>query len=299
MGMFAEVIVGVDNHRAGRDAIALAERLATPETKLTLAHVLTSDPYLYRGVSAELAAAERKDAEELLERARAGTAMQTRLRWIRSSSVGRGLHELVSEQDADLLVVGSSSRGPVGRVLQHDDTRGALNEARCAVAIAPGDYAATPGLINHVGIAYNGSPESEAALVAGRVLAASHGAQLSACAVVPGESDAPHHRLPRPGDAPAELIEARDRLGTMKGVRPYAACGEPAQKLAIYSGSLDLLIIGSRSYGALGRLVHGSTSSQLTRTAQCPLLVLPRAAAATTIDRAEKTPTRSAHRHAG
>ncbi|MGP0033171.1 MAG: universal stress protein [Solirubrobacteraceae bacterium] len=46
----------------------------------------------------------------------------------------------------------------------------------------------------------------------------------------------------------------------------------------MYSASLDLLILGSRSYGPLGRLVHGSTSQQLARTARCPLLVLTRAA---------------------
>ena len=38
-----------------------------------------------------------------------------------------------------------------------------------------------------------------------------------------------------------------------------------------------LLVVGSRSYGPLGRLMHGSTSQQLARTCRCALLVLPRA----------------------
>ena len=42
------------------------------------------------------------------------------------------------------------------------------------------------------------------------------------------------------------------------------------------SGSLDLLVVGSRGYGPIGRLVHGSTSRELTLRAQCPLLVLTR-----------------------
>ena len=41
--------------------------------------------------------------------------------------------------------------------------------------------------------------------------------------------------------------------------------------------SLDLLVVGSRGYGPLSRLVHGSTSQQLARSARCPLLVLTRA----------------------
>lgn len=46
----------------------------------------------------------------------------------------------------------------------------------------------------------------------------------------------------------------------------------------MYSASLDLLVIGSRSYGPIGRLVHGSTAQQLAGAARCPLLVLTRAA---------------------
>ena len=46
----------------------------------------------------------------------------------------------------------------------------------------------------------------------------------------------------------------------------------------MYSASLDLLIVGSRGYGPIGRLIHGSTLRELARRARCPLLVLPRSA---------------------
>lgn len=52
----------------------------------------------------------------------------------------------------------------------------------------------------------------------------------------------------------------------------------PAEELTLDSASLDLLVIGSRSYGPIGRLVHGNTAQQLARTARCPLLVPTRAA---------------------
>ena len=57
-----------------------------------------------------------------------------------------------------------------------------------------------------------------------------------------------------------------------------AGYGPPLEVLASYSASVDLLVVGSRSYGAIGRLVHGSTSDELARTARCALLVLPRSA---------------------
>ncbi|HTP21823.1 MAG TPA: universal stress protein [Solirubrobacteraceae bacterium] len=40
--------------------------------------------------------------------------------------------------------------------------------------------------------------------------------------------------------------------------------------------TIDLLVVGSRGYGPIGRLVHGSTSRALADAARCPLLVLTR-----------------------
>ena len=83
----------------------------------------------------------------------------------------------------------------------------------------------------------------------------------------------------RLSDAVDALVkEARDRLTALGGVEAHAAYGDAAEELALYSASLDLLIVGSRGYGPVGRLIHGSTSRRLTHMARCPLLVLPRSA---------------------
>src|SRR5579859_3719858 len=37
--MFKDVLIGVDGRQGGRDAVALARELATPEARFTLAHV--------------------------------------------------------------------------------------------------------------------------------------------------------------------------------------------------------------------------------------------------------------------
>jgi nucleotide-binding universal stress UspA family protein len=52
--------------------------------------------------------------------------------------------------------------------------------------------------------------------------------------------------------------------------------GLTGEELATFGDVLDLLVVGSRSYGPLRRLVLGSTSNYLQRRARCPLLVLPR-----------------------
>jgi hypothetical protein len=50
------------------------------------------------------------------------------------------------------------------------------------------------------------------------------------------------------------------------------------EELAVFGNAVDILIVGSRSYGPLRHQVLGSTCAYLQRHARCPLLVLPRGA---------------------
>jgi nucleotide-binding universal stress UspA family protein len=279
--MFGHVLVGVDEHEGSRDAITLGRKLLAPDGELTLAHVYAGDPHVYRSTSAAYEAAEQDRALELLGRAREELGLDVSLRAGGAPSVGRGLHELAEQQEADLLVVGSTRRGLFGRVLISDDTRAALNGAPCAVAVAPAGYAHEPVVMREVGVGYDGSPESAHALELARELASGFGAKLSAFTAVSASA-----RAFAPGElllseVIAQLVgQALEDIGALGGVEPHAAYGEAAEELALYSASLDLLVVGSRGYGPLGRLVHGSTSLRLARTARCPLLVLPRGARA-------------------
>jgi nucleotide-binding universal stress UspA family protein len=277
--MFEQVVVGVDEREGGRDAVALAHNLLSRDGELTLAYVFAGDPHIYRSASAAYEASERERARELLERTREETGVQANLRWRGSPSVGRGLHELCEVIGADLLVVGSSRRGLLGRVLIGDDTRAALNGAPCAIAIAPAGYSQQPVAMREIGVGYDGSPESEHAVAVARKVAAQCGAKLSAFEAV----SLPTYAFlggPAPIDDALEGLvdDARKRIEALGGVEAHAAYGHPAEQLGVYSASLDLLIVGSRGYGPIGRLIHGSTSQQLAHSARCPLLVLTRAA---------------------
>jgi nucleotide-binding universal stress UspA family protein len=160
-----------------------------------------------------------------------------------------------------------------------DDTRAALNGAPCAIAIAPTNYSHEPIAMREIGVGYNGSPESEHALDLARRLAAGTGAKLSAFEAVSLSTIRFEARLFRLSVAVDTLVnEARDRITRRGDVEAHAAYGDAAEELALYSASLDLLVVGSRGYGPIGRLIHGSTSRKLTHLARCPLLVLPRSA---------------------
>jgi nucleotide-binding universal stress UspA family protein len=278
--MFENVLVGVDGSSNGRDAITLASRLADPNGKLTLANVRAGESYPLHAITPGLLEEESDASLRLLERERAETGAEAELLSVVAASPGAGLHRQAEEQGADLLVVGSCGRGAFGRAMLGDDTRAALNGAPCAVAIAARGYAGHPTAIAKVGVAYNGSPESERALAKARELAAPTRAEIKVLEVVAIPSYAFTGLMaPTIGDSIDLMItEANARLSKLPGVVGRAVYGLAGEELAAFGEDVDLLVVGSRSYGPVKRLVLGSTSDYLERHARCSLLVLPRPA---------------------
>jgi nucleotide-binding universal stress UspA family protein len=275
--MFKNVLVGVDGRPNGRDAIALAARLADPDGKLTLAHVHSGALRPSRAISPGLVREEREASGRLLEEARAGAEVSAGLISIEAMSPGKGLHVQAEDQHADLLVVGSCSHGSFGRAMLGDDTRGALNGAPCAVAIAAMGYSQRLDPIATVGVAYNQSPESEAALALAREIAAMTKARIRALEVVSLMVAYSGIVPPMDGEVIESMLkEATARMKELPGVEGRAVAGLTGEELAEFGDEVDVLIVGSRGYGPLQRLVVGSTSDYLERHARCSLLVLPR-----------------------
>ncbi|MFZ1926449.1 MAG: universal stress protein, partial [Solirubrobacteraceae bacterium] len=75
------------------------------------------------------------------------------------------------------------------------------------------------------------------------------------------------------------IEEAKERMRALPGVDGRAAYGFAGEELAALGDELDILVVGSRGYGPVKRLIVGSTSEYLERHARCSLLVLPRVAA--------------------
>jgi nucleotide-binding universal stress UspA family protein len=282
--MFEHVIVGVDGRPAGQDAIALASRLVSREGQLTLAHVHAGETRPVDAATPGMVSEERTASHELLERARTEAEVDAELVSFVAPSPGRGLHDLAEERGADLLCVGSSARGVLGRAMLGDDTRASLNGAPCAVAVAARGYAEHPLPLARVGVGYDGSPESEAALAAARAVAAQHRAKVVAMEVV----SVPTYSFtgltpPALGDTiEALLTDAREQLRALGDVEDRAVYGLAGEELAALGNDVDLLVVGSRNYGPLRRLMVGSTSGYLQRHARCSLLVLPRQASPST-----------------
>lgn len=274
--MFDNIVIGVDGRDGGRRAIALARQLAAEDADITLANVY-GIPRL-PGQAAVIALMWESEASEALlerERDRAGLAEAAILR-SSEPSVGRGLHEIAEHVRADLLVIGSTRRPRAGRAILGDDTADVLHGAPCPVAIVPLDCdpSEPPAAI---GTAYDGSPESSQALAGARLLAERFGASLRVMTVVPVSVKAfwePPERSPEVAEREAALSKA----GELQDVRVRIIEGDPSERLTSWSEELDLLVLGSRSQGFLGRALTGSVASQLALNSACPVLIWPRSA---------------------
>ena len=119
-------------------------------------------------------------AREEVERA----GVSARAFVVADGSPGRALHRAATDHDADLIVVGSAHRGRVGRVLAGDVAAGTLHGAPCPVLVAPRGHGEHGGELRTIGVGFDGSPESQAALEFAHQIAAAVGARLRVIDVV-------------------------------------------------------------------------------------------------------------------
>jgi nucleotide-binding universal stress UspA family protein len=186
---------------------------------------------------------------------------------IPSDSASRALAAAAEAEQADLVVVGSSRSSAGGRLLPGTTAERVLHDAPCAVGVAPRGYRG--GDIRRIGVAYDGSPEADAALRAAESLALELRAALTVYCVV--EPTSPSTGMIAAGDNAPQCLKPEWLL--VQGV--------PAAEIAGRAyGVVDLLFIGSHGHGPLGRALLGNVSGALVREAGCPVVVTPRTAVA-------------------
>jgi nucleotide-binding universal stress UspA family protein len=290
--MFERTIVAFDGSNRSEDALALALRLRDQATgALILACVgVPHGTWHVPGRGERIAGEEAEQVAAMIVEARhriaPGIGVQARAPL--AASPARGLTELAEDEDADLLVVGSSRRAPSGRIALERTAGRLLHGAPCAVAIAPAD-AREAGAFRHIGIAYDGSPEARAALAAGYALAARDGAAVTLLHALPAAPPAASsatqssERAQRLDASPAhEALDAAAGAAP-DGVIPQTVLlhGEPGRAIAdACDGIVDLVVCGSRGYGPLRHALVGSVSAAIIENASHPVLVLPRPTAA-------------------
>jgi nucleotide-binding universal stress UspA family protein len=275
------VIVGLDGREHDADALALARSLqASLGGGLLLAHVMPPVPSGKAMIECERL--ERQQGRELLTRASANLGRDDDIQLVEPCPPPVGLSRLAARHGASMLVLGSSHRGRVGRIVPGGVASRLLSRAPCAIAVAPVGYATRPHApISRIGVAYDASEESDLALMAAARAASRLDVPLRL-----------YHAMHEVSTDPAwdkfrEYIEdyARGILDAGQkqlppGIEATSTVleGDAAQTIveAASRDDVGLLFVGSRGYGPLREAVFGGVAGALLITARCPLVIVPR-----------------------
>ncbi len=289
-GSERRLLVGVGDEPSAEDALALADVLceltaARPTVVRVVAvarHLLGDEPER---------ALERLTGDQLTRARERLAAHGPRAEAVRADSVASGLFERAEREGSALIVVGSTHRGRLGRVLPGSTATALLQGAPAAVAVAPAGYGReTRRPIARIGVAVDGSEESLTALAAAIGLARAAAAELR---IISSSEPAAFGygsavEILTAGEIESFATEQAERLlaaaleRVPEGVaaQTHLVRGEIGAALEDESSRLDLLLLGSRGYGPLRRTLLGSVSSRVVDGAHCPVLVTPRGLAA-------------------
>lgn len=212
------------------------------------------------------------------------------------------LGDLARDQGADLVVLGSTHRGPVGRIVPGAAIAHLLADPPCAAAVAPPGFARPGGPgdwrpldgdgedagLRVLGVGFDASRAARTALATAADLALAGGAALRVYTVArrtPGLH--PDESAGRPTTAPSEAEALRQALQKAVAELPREARalpvflrGDPATELidAVANG-VDILVLGSRAGGPIRRALQGSVTNAVLDMVHCPVLICPTAVA--------------------
>jgi nucleotide-binding universal stress UspA family protein len=279
------ILVGVDGRDGGWEALALARRFARPAgARLVVVCA-------YPAIAVQHAAlvwphiSVPEDAAAVLDAAREhlGADHDAELVSAAGSTPGSVLQRVAGQRGADLIVLGSSRRAELGRVLGGDVVEQTLDHPPCPVAVAPRGEPARAAPLSHVGIAVEGTPESLAAVRwAGALAHAPFEVRtLELIHVDPSAAD------PAAGDTAIDHLDDKHRFEAFAALRlvgrlsstvlvTWTEAGGPvASALAKLEPELDLLVVGTRGRGPLGRMLLGGVARAVASSPRCPVVAVP------------------------
>jgi nucleotide-binding universal stress UspA family protein len=288
--VFEKIVVGFDESQGSRDALALAAALGSRfGSEITVVTVVPSPiggafaPALpadaYTAVRSEAEASAGRAADEV-----GGNSVV-----VEALSPARGLDEAVEQTDADLLVLGCG-KGDPGEVRAGHKARHMLQGGAAAVMLAPvgfADRSEADRALDRVGVAVDGSAESDEAIRSAIALARSGPLQILSVATDFAEywghwgaTYAMAELAEASREAARNVLEAASKeLPADLAFEEVLLEGDAAAELRRRSSDgIDLLCLGSRSFGPLRRVLLGSVSSDVVAGAGCAVLVVPRPA---------------------
>jgi nucleotide-binding universal stress UspA family protein len=278
------VVVGYDGRREGRDALALAAELARPlgEPLIVVSVYPSPEPGLDTRAEELRDMCERTAAEGVGELPEDVNSVPIA---VPGRSAAEGIYRLLEAERPDMVVIGSSHRGPIGQVLAGRVASRLLTASPCPVAVAPRGLAMQDEpVLREIGVGFDDTPESWNAVQRAAAIGVAVGGRLriihalqpvTAPPMAPEESE----RLTRELRVRRERSLARAAASVSRDLHAETTIvvGDPVRVLEREAAEdLDLLVLGSRGYGPVRRVLLGGVSDSVVRRSPCPVIVVPR-----------------------
>ncbi len=209
-----------------------------------------------------------------------------------ASSIPAGLLEVAADVAASAVVLGSSSKGPLGKISLGSVTNRLAHSAHLPVLLAPRGYRCAPSSrVRRVSIGVGGSAGLAHVVSAGARVAELAGANLRAVSFTVRP---PKRLFGSVEESADDLVVEQWVERTKDAVRAEVGAADPAlaerlaRTLAVGEGLSwskaigdvewregDLLVIGPSSSAPAARLFLGSRASKILRSAPVPVLMVP------------------------
>ena len=289
------IIAAISASRQGAAPLHLAAQIARSTGDKIVAAAVVERPWPPRAdpVEDEYLGCVTSQARQSLERmvGRLPAELDTWVVVHQSTSVPTGLTDLAAEIGAELVVVGSSSSGLLGRVALGSVTNRLVHTAAVPVAIAPRGYPLGPDPIRRLTAAYGGEADINGLIPAAAELATQWPVQLRIVSftvrpvrmfggsIESSAEDLVVQQWSRLtfDDIAKQLNAVRDRI-SVPDVDVVVGTGhdwrEAVEDVPWEAG--DMLLLGSGAAGQAAQVFLGSAASKILRHAPVPVMIVPR-----------------------
>ena len=289
------IIAGFSSSRQGSAPLNLAAQLARTTGEKIIAAVVVEralpagvDPIEdeYRGFLASRAGAA---LEGVVEQVRGDLDISTTVH--HSSSISHGLMELAGQHGADVVVVGSSSSGLLGRIALGSVTARLVHTSKVPVALAPRGYPSSPVPLQRLTVAYGGAADAVGLIATSAELAQQWKVQLRiASFTVPpltmfgGSIEHSAEELVVQQWTSRTVEAAAKQLGEARAKAPVSDVDVVIGTGADWRAAVDdiawetgdVLLLGSGAAGPMAQVFLGTAASKILRHAPVPVMIVPK-----------------------